>query len=54
MEPHPNMELVFPGKFHHVLVATDAAGLERFAGQLLVLIGDQMDTEREGVYMHLL
>ena len=54
VEPHPNMELVLPCEFHHVLVAADAAGLQRLAGQLLVLIGDQVDADREGVNGHLL
>ena len=50
VESHPNMELVLPCILHHVLVTADAAGLQSLAGQLLVLIGDQVDTQGEHIY----
>jgi hypothetical protein len=37
-----------------VLVGANTGGLERLRGQLLVLVGDQVDAEREVVYVGLL
>ena len=54
MKPNPDMELVLPCVLHHVLVAADATSLQSLTGQLLVLIGDQVDTGREYLHWHLL
>lgn len=54
MEPHSDVELVLPSKLHHVLVRTNAASLKRLAGQLLVLIGDQVHTHWEELHWSLL
>ena len=48
------MELIFPCKLHHVLVAADAACLQSLAGQLLVLVRDQVNTSGEHIHRHLL
>ena len=48
------MELVLAGILDHVFVAADAAGLKSLAGQLLVLIGHQVNTGREDIDWHLL
>merc|ERR1719210_991463 len=49
-----DVELILGGVLHHVLVATDAASLEGLGGELLVLIGDQVDAEGELVHASLL
>ena len=38
------METFFPCYSHEVLVCADASSFKGFGGQLLVLVGDQMDT----------
>ena len=46
------MELVLSGILHHVLVAADASCLQCLTGELLVLIGDQVDTGWEDIHWH--
>ena len=46
------MELVLSGILHHVLVAADASRLQCLTGELLVLIGDQVDTGWEDIHWH--
>ena len=48
------MEGLLSGSLDHVLVGANTGGLERLGGQLLVLVGDKMDAEREVVYVGLL
>lgn len=52
VESYPNMELVFPGMFDHVLVGTDPTCLQSLTGQLLIFIGDKMNTGWEYVHWH--
>ena len=54
METYPQVELIFAAVLHHVLVGTDAAGLESLAGQLLILVRYQVYTEGEIVHRGLL
>jgi len=41
------METVFSGCLDHVLVGADTGGFEGFGAQLLVLVGDEVDAQRE-------
>jgi hypothetical protein len=41
------MERVLSSRLHHVLVGADTSSLQSLGRQLLVLIGDQMNTQRE-------
>jgi hypothetical protein len=43
------METFLSGNLDEVLVGANAGGFERLRGQLLVLVGDQVDAEREVV-----
>jgi len=54
MDTDLDVELILGRVLHHVLVATDAASLEGLGGELLVLIGDQVDAEGELVDASLL
>ena len=54
MKAYPQMELILPTVLHHVLVGTDAGSFQCLAGELFVLIWDQVDTERKVVYGRLL
>lgn len=47
MESHPNVELIFAGVLHHVLVGANTSCLEGLGAQLLVLIGHQVHAQRE-------
>jgi hypothetical protein len=42
---NPQVERVFPGGLCYILVGTDTGSLERFARQLLILVGDKMTAE---------
>ena len=48
------METFLSGNLDEVLVGANAGGFERLRGQLLVLVGDQVDAEGEVVYVGLL
>jgi hypothetical protein len=48
------METFLSGNLDEVLVGADTGGLESLGGQLLVLVGDKVDAEREVVYAGLL
>jgi hypothetical protein len=48
------MEGFLSGSLDEVLVGADTGGFERLGGKLLVLVGDQVDAEREVVYVGLL
>ena len=48
------METFLSGNLDEVLVGANTGGLESLGGQLLVLVGDQVDAEREVVYVGLL
>ena len=52
--PHSDMEGVLSAELDHVLVSTDTGSLQGLRGQLLLLVGDQMDTRGEIVNMSLL
>lgn len=54
VEPYSDVELIFPGELHHVLICTDAASLQGLAGQLLILVGHQMHTQWEVLHWSLL
>ena len=54
MNPNPQMERIFSGGFHHVLVAGDTRSLESLAGDVLLLPGDEVDAEGELVDSFLL
>merc|ERR1711994_635545 len=54
MDTDLDVELILGRVLHHVLVAANTAGLESLSGQLLVLIGDQVDAEGEIVNMSFL
>jgi hypothetical protein len=45
MKSHPNVELILAGGLDQVFVTTNTTCLQGFGTQLLVLIGDEMDTE---------
>ena len=47
MGPDTQMERFFAGSLDHVLVCADTGCFEGFGGQLLVLVGHEMDAERE-------
>merc|ERR1712243_340579 len=47
MDTDLDVELILGRVLHHVLVAANTAGLQSLSGQLLVLVGDQVDAERE-------
>lgn len=47
MEPDPDVEGVLTAVLHHVLVGTDAPGLQGFGRQLLPFIRHKMDASRE-------
>jgi len=49
-----DVELILGCVLHHVLVAANTASLKGLSGQLLVLVGDQVDAEREIVDISLL
>ena len=42
-----HVELVFAAVLHHVFVGTDTCRLESLTRQLLILVRNKMDTERE-------
>ena len=48
------METFLSGNLDEVLVGANTGGLESLGGQLLVLVGDEVDAEREVVYAGLL
>jgi hypothetical protein len=48
------MEGFLSGSLDEVLVGANTGGFESLGGQLLVLVGDQVDAEREVVYVGLL
>ena len=48
------MERFLSTVLDEVLVGANTGGLERLGGQLLVLVGDQVNAEREVVYVGLL
>jgi hypothetical protein len=48
------MERLLSGSLDHVLVGANTGSLESLGGQLLVLVGDQVDAEREVVYVRAL
>ena len=48
------METFLSGNLDKVLVGANTGGLESLRGQLLVLVGDEVDAEREVVYAGLL
>jgi hypothetical protein len=48
------MECFLSGSLNEVLVGANTGGFESLGGQLLVLVGDQVDAEREVVYVGLL
>ena len=48
------METFLSGNLDEVLVGANTGGFESLGGQLLVLVGDQVDAEREVVYVGLL
>jgi hypothetical protein len=48
------MERFLSTVLDEVLVGANTGGLERLGGQLLVLVGDQVNAEREVVYVSLL
>jgi hypothetical protein len=48
------METFLSGNLNEVLVGANTGGLESLGGQLLVLVGDQVDAEREVVYVRAL
>jgi hypothetical protein len=48
------METFLSGNLDEVLVGANTGGFERLGRQLLVLVGDQVDAEREVVYVGLL
>ena len=54
MESHADVKLVLPAVLDHVLVGTDAAGLQCLAGELLVLIRDHVDAQGKVVHWRLL
>lgn len=54
VESHPNVELILPRGLDEVLVATNTTSLQRLGGQLLILIGHQMDAEWKVVHTSLL
>ena len=54
VHPNPQMESIFSRGLHHVLVASDTRGFEGFAGDVLLLPGDEVDAERELVDAFLL
>jgi len=47
VDTHPDVELVLAAVLHEILVAADTSGLQGLAGQLLQLIGHQMDRQWE-------
>nr|GFD53621.1 hypothetical protein [Tanacetum cinerariifolium] len=48
------METFLSGNLDEVLVGANTGGLESLGRQLLVLVGDEVDAEREVVYAGLL
>lgn len=48
------VETFLSGDLDEVLVGANTGGFEGLGGQLLVLVGDEMDAEREVVYIGLL
>lgn len=48
------METFLSGNLDEVLVGANTGGLKSLGGQLLVLVGDEVDAEREVVYAGLL
>ena len=50
MDADPQMERVLAGGLRDVFVGADTGSLECLAGELLVLIGDEMAAERELVH----
>merc|ERR1719435_18725 len=51
---NPDVELVFAAVLHEVLVAADTSGLQGLAGQLLQLVGHQVNRQRELINSSLL
>lgn len=49
-----HVETFLSGNLDEVLVGANTGSLESLGGQLLVLVGDQVDAEREVVYIGLL
>lgn len=54
MDADTEMERFLSTVLDEVLVGANTGGLERLGGQLLVLVGDQVNAEREVVYVGLL
>lgn len=44
---NPQVERVFASSLCYILVGADTSSLERFAGELLILVGDKMTAEGE-------
>lgn len=51
VDANTEMETFLSGNLDKVLVGANTGGLERLRGQLLVLVGDQVDAEREVVHV---
>ena len=49
MDPDPQVESLFTSSLDNVLVGTNSSGFESFGRELLVLIRNEMTTEREVV-----
>lgn len=47
MSTHAHVEAFFSSDLDKILVGANAGGLESLGGQLLVLVGDHVDAERE-------
>jgi hypothetical protein len=47
MSSHAEMESVFAGESNHVLIDGNTPSFKSFGTQLLLLTGNEMDTERE-------
>lgn len=54
MQTHTDVELVLAAVLHQVLVAANTSGFQRLRAQLLVLVGDQVDAQREVLHAGLL
>jgi len=54
VDANTEMETFLSGNLDEVLVGANTGGFERLRGQLLVLVGDQVNAEREVVYVGLL
>jgi hypothetical protein len=54
VDANTEMETFLSGNLNKVLVGANTGGLKSLGGQLLVLVGDEVDAEREVVYAGLL